>query len=345
MFRFENTYYLYGLLLVPIIWILRLFYLRWRKQALNKGIDAEILKHLAPMISNAKGWLKLSVYTIALICLVLAIANPQFGSKTEEVKRKGVDVMIALDISNSMQAEDLYPTRLERAKRSIQELLTLLRSDRIGIVVFAGEAFVQLPITTDYSAARLFLESIEPDLISTQGTDIGNAIELCMNSFDYESPTSKNIILISDGENHEEQAIEAAEAAGEQDVIVHTIGMGSENGAPIPLFYQGKKVGFRKNKEGNTIVTALNADMLKQIAQTTNGVFVRASNSDSGMRSIFQEIESLEKVEIGSKVYTDFEDRFQYLLLPAILLFIIELIIPNTKSIWWEKMFDSQTEK
>lgn len=345
MFRFENTYYLYFLLLIPAIWILRIFYLNWRNKALNRGLDQDMLKHLAPMLSVAKGWLKLSVYTLALICLILAIANPQFGSKTEEVKRKGVDVMIALDISNSMQAEDLYPTRLERAKRSIQELLTFLKSDRIGIVVFAGEAFVQLPITTDYSAARLFLESIEPDLISTQGTDIGNAIELCMNSFDFDSPTSKNIILISDGENHEEQAIEAAEAAAEQEVMVHTIGMGSENGAPIPLFYQGKKVGFRKNKEGNTIVTALNADMLQQIAQTTNGLFVRASNSDSGMRSIFQEMEGLEKVEIGSKIYTDYEDRFQYLLLPAILLLIIELIIPNTKSIWWEKLFDSQTEK
>jgi len=292
-------------------------------------------------MSNAKGWIKLTVYTIALACLIFAIANPQFGSKTEEVKRKGVDVMIALDISNSMQAEDLYPTRLDRAKRSIQELLTYLKSDRIGIVVFAGEAFVQLPITTDYSAARLFLESIEPDLITTQGTDIGNAINLCMNSFDFDTPTSKNIILISDGENHEEQAMEAAELAAEKEVMINTIGMGSENGAPIPLFYQGKKVGFRKNKEGNTIVTALDATMLQKIAEKTDGIFVRATNSDSGMRSIFKEMDGLEKVEIGSKVYTDFEDRFQYLLLPALLLFIIELIIPNTKSIWWEKLFDS----
>ncbi|MDP4662426.1 MAG: VWA domain-containing protein [Salibacteraceae bacterium] len=341
MFRFENTYYLYFLLLIPAIWLLRIIYMQWRKKALSRGIDQSLLMQLAPLMSNAKGWIKLTVYTIALACLIFAIANPQFGSKTEEVKRKGVDVMIALDISNSMQAEDLYPTRLDRAKRSIQELLTYLKSDRIGIVVFAGEAFVQLPITTDYSAARLFLESIEPDLITTQGTDIGNAINLCMNSFDFDTPTSKNIILISDGENHEEQAMEAAELAAEKEVMINTIGMGSENGAPIPLFYQGKKVGFRKNKEGNTIVTALDATMLQKIAEKTNGIFVRATNSDSGMRSIFKEMDGLEKVEIGSKVYTDFEDRFQYLLLPALLLFIIELIIPNTKSIWWEKLFDS----
>jgi Ca-activated chloride channel homolog len=341
MFRFENTYYLYFLLLIPAMWLLRIFYMQWRKKALSRGIDQSLLKQLAPLMSNAKGWIKLAVYTLALACLIFAIANPQFGSKTEEVKRKGVDVMIALDISNSMQAEDLYPTRLDRAKRSIQELLTYLKSDRIGIVVFAGEAFVQLPITTDYSAARLFLESIEPDLITTQGTDIGNAINLCMNSFDFDTPTSKNIILISDGENHEEQAMEAAELAAEKEVMINTIGMGSENGAPIPLFYQGKKVGFRKNKEGNTIVTALDATMLQQIAEKTDGIFVRATNSDSGMRSIFKEMDGLDKVEIGSKVYTDFEDRFQYLLLPALLLFIIELIIPNTKSIWWEKLFDS----
>lgn len=344
MFRFENTHLLYLLVALPIIWLLRILYMQWRKKALSRGIDQRLLQELAPMMSKGKGWIKLTVFSLALIALIFAIANPQFGSKTEEVKRKGVDIMIALDISNSMQAEDLYPTRLERAKRSIQELLTQLKGDRLGIVVFAGEAFVQLPITTDYSAAKLFLESIEPDLISTQGTDIGNAINLCLKSFDFDTPTSKNIILISDGENHEEAAMEAAETAAENGVHIHSIGMGSEQGSPIPLFYQGKKVGFRKNRDGNTVVSALNAQMLTQLAAKTDGIFVRATNSDSGMKAIFNEIEGMEKVELGSKVYTDFEDRFQYLLLPALILLIIELIIPNTKTIWWEKLFDSRTE-
>ncbi len=342
MFRFEHPYLLYALAIVPLLWLIQIWVQQRRKRKLSAVIDPTLRERLIPMASNAKVWLKLSVYSLALTILILAIANPQFGSKTEEVKRKGIDVMIALDISNSMLAEDLSPNRLERAKRSIEELLGYLKSDRIGIVVFAGEAFVQLPITTDYSAAKLFLRNIESELITTQGTDIGNAIELCMNSFDLESPTSKAIIVISDGENHEEAAIQAAEEAKATGVIIHSIGMGSKEGAPIPIYQGGRRVGFKQSQDGSTVVTKLNEQMLAEIANSTDGVFIRATNGESGMRYIFDEIERLEKVEIGTKVYTDYEDRFQYLLLPAILLLLIELIIPNTKSLWWEKLFDSQ---
>lgn len=342
MFRFEHPYLLYALAIVPLLWLIQIWVQQRRKRKLSAVIDPSLRERLIPMASNAKVWLKLSVYSLALTILILAIANPQFGSKTEEVKRKGIDVMIALDISNSMLAEDLSPNRLERAKRSIEELLGYLKSDRVGIVVFAGEAFVQLPITTDYSAAKLFLRNIESELITTQGTDIGNAIELCMNSFDLESPTSKAIIVISDGENHEEAAVQAAEEAKAAGVIIHSIGMGSKEGAPIPIYQGGRRVGFKQSQDGSTVVTKLNEQMLAEIANSTDGVFIRDTNGESGMRYIFDEIERLEKVEIGTKVYTDYEDRFQYLLLPAILLLLIELIIPNTKSLWWEKLFDSQ---
>jgi len=341
MFRFEHPYLLYLLLVIPLFWLIQLLVWKSNKRKFAAIVDTRLGAELIPLMSFSKRWLKLGVLSAALICLVFALANPQYGSKSEEVKRKGIDLMIALDISNSMQAEDLYPNRISRAKRSIQELLTYLRSDRIGIVVFAGEAFVQLPITTDYAAAKLFLNSIESNLIATQGTDIGNAIELCMNSFDYESPTSKSIILISDGENHEESAVEMVSQAAEQGIVVHTIGMGSIEGAPIPVMSNGKRIGFRKNREGNTVVSKLNEQMLTEVAAAGNGTFVRASNSESGMSYIFEEIENLEKVEIGSKVYTDYEDRFQYFLLPALLLLIIELIIPNTKSMWWRKLFAS----
>lgn len=341
MFRFEHPYYLWLLLLIPLFWLLFVLREMWRKRRLQRVMDLRLAQALAPQASRVKPWLKLSIYSLGFAALVAAVANPQSGSKMEEVKRKGVDIMLALDISNSMKAEDLYPNRLERAKRSIQELMTYLKSDRIGIVVFAGEAFVQLPITTDYSAAKLFLNSIEPDLISTQGTDIGKAIELCMNSFDFESPTSKVIIVISDGENHEESSIQAAEQAAKDGVVVHSIGMGSPEGAPIPIYVNGQRVGFRKNKEGNTVVTKLDETMLSQLAGKTGGLFVRSSNSESGMSYIFDEVERMEKVEYGSKVYTDFEDQFQYLLLPALILLIIELIIPNRKSRWWEKLFAS----
>ena len=341
MFRFEHPYMLYFLLIVPLLWLGQIFWQRARNKKLSATIDSELQHRIMPLASKAKTWLKLSIYSLALVASILGIANPQIGSKTEELKRQGIDLMIALDISNSMNAEDLSPNRLERAKRSLKELLTYLKSDRIGIVVFAGEAFVQLPITTDYSAAKLFLDNIQPDLIATQGTDIGNAIGLCLKSFDFESPTSKAIIVISDGENHEEESISMAEEAASKGVVVHSIGMGSVEGAPIPLYSRGQQLGFKKNQEGNTVVTKLNEEMLSELASVTGGIFIRASNAESGMAYIFDEVERMEKVEIGTKIYTDYEDRFQFLLLPALILLIIELIIPNTKSIWWEKLFAS----
>ncbi|GAB5538413.1 MAG: VWA domain-containing protein [Salibacteraceae bacterium] len=342
MFRFENPYLLYLLLLVPVVLLVQLFYNRWRRRLIGAQFGENLINQIIPGLSYTKSWIKIGLLCFGITFLILAIANPQSGSKTEEVKRKGIDIMIALDISNSMLAEDLYPNRLARAKRSIQELLGYLKSDRIGIVVFAGQSFVQLPITTDHSAAKLFLNSIETDLIATQGTDIKSAVTLCLESFDPESPAAKSIILISDGEHHEddlEGIISEAEAAG---IVVHSIGMGSEEGAPIPIMNRGKRVGFRQNKTGNTVVTKLNEEMLTSIARPTGGIFVRATNAESGMSYVFEEIEKMEKVELGSKVYTDFDDQFQYFLLPALILLIIELIIPNTRSKWWQKLIASQ---
>ncbi len=341
MVRFEHPYYLYLLALIPLIWLIQLIYVAWQRRQLKKVMDPALMDTMVPMRTRAKAWLKLIIYSLGIAALILAIANPQFGSKLEEVKRKGVDVMIALDISNSMQAEDLYPNRLERAKRAIQELLTRLKGDRIGIVVFAGKAFVQLPITTDYSAAKLFLNSIDTRLITTQGTDIGNAIDLCVSSFEEDSPASKVIVLISDGENHEESFTEAASSAADMDVVIHSIGMGSAQGAPIPVYKRGERVGFLQAKDGSTVVTKLDEGMLKDLAAETGGLFIRANNSQSGIDFIFDEVEKMEKVEYGSKVYSDYEDRFQYLLVFALIFLVIELIIPNTKSLWWEKLFAS----
>lgn len=341
MIRFEHIIYLWFLLAIPLMWLVQILYAYWQRKKLKAAFDETMLKAMVPMKTRAKAWLKLSIYSIGFATLIIAIANPQSGSKLQEVKRKGVDVMIALDISNSMEAEDLYPNRLGRAKRSIQELLTRLKGDRIGIVVFAGKAFVQLPITTDYSAAKLFLNSIDTRLITTQGTDIGTAVNLCLESFEPESPTSKVIVLISDGENHEESFDVAASKAGEMGVVIHTIGMGSEQGAPIPMYSRGQRVGFRQAKDGSTVVTKLDASMLKDLAAETGGLFVRATNSQSGIDLIFDEVEEMEKVEFGSKIYSDYEDQFQYFLLIALIFLGVELIIPNTKSIWWEKLFAS----
>ena len=240
--------------------------------------------------------------------------------------------MICLDVSNSMLAEDLSPNRLERSKRAIYQLIEKLHNDRLGIIVFAGQAYVQLPITTDYSSAKLFLETIGTDIVPTQGTSIGSAINLAMESFDFENGTSKSIIVITDGENHEDDAMNAAIEASDKGVIVNTIGMGSEKGGPIPVYKNGAQVDFRKDNTGNTVVTKLNEKMLKEFATAGNGSYVRASNAKGGLDKIMSEIDKMEKKEFGSKSFKDYEDRFQIFLIIALFLIVLENFISNRRS-------------
>ena len=271
--------------------------------------------------------------------MVIGLANPQIGSKMEEVKREGVDLMIAVDLSNSMLSEDLQPNRLLRAKQAISRLIDRLEGDRIGLVVFAGEAYVQLPITTDYSAAKLFLSTINTNIISTQGTAIGKAILLSLKSFDFENAQSKAIIIITDGENHEDDATEIAEQAAEKGVFVHTIGMGSIDGGPIPIKNRYDQLqGYRKDKQGNTVITKLNESMLQDIAQSGGGSYIRANNTQSGLDALFKEINKMEKKEIGSKIFTDYKDRFQIFIGFALLLLVIDLFILERKNKWSNKI-------
>ncbi|MBL0049850.1 MAG: VWA domain-containing protein [Bacteroidetes bacterium] len=338
MFRFENIHYLYGLLLIPIIILTALLIRRWRKRTIASFADANLVNALVPDLSKFKPALKVTFLCLAFFFLIIGLANPQNGSKLEEIKREGVDLIIALDISNSMRAEDLSPNRLENAKLAISRLIENLRDDRIGVVIFAGQAYVQLPVTTDYAAAKLFLDNISTDMIPTQGTAIGNAIELAVNSFDPKSGNSKAIIVITDGENHEDDAIKAAEAAAEKGIAVHTIGMGSPNGAPIPLYQNGHQTGFRKDNSGTTVITRLDENNLQQIASMGHGIYVRATNSQAGLSIIFDQINKMQKKEFGSKVYTDYDDHFQIFLFLAILFFMIELLISETVSKWWLKL-------
>lgn len=338
MFRLAHTEYLWGLLIIPICLLVYLAYRMWRARSLERLADASLAGGLIPERSTRKPFLRFLFTAISLLCLVLALTGPQIGSRMEETKREGVDLMICLDISNSMLAEDLSPNRLERAKRAVEKLIDRLRSDRIGIVVFAGKAFVQLPMTTDYAAAKLFLKTVNTETIALQGTAIGSALELALESFNYENPTGKAIIVISDGENHEDNAIQVARQAAELDVIVHTIGMGSENGSPIPIYRGSRSIGFRKDRSGNTVVTKLNADMLASVAEAGNGQFVRATNADAGLDYIFDEIETMEKTEFGSKIYTDYENRFQYLVAVALLFLLFELMLLDRKNPWLKKI-------
>lgn len=244
MFRFAHSIYLYALAAIPLFLLLFALMLRWRHVAIKKIGDRILIKKLMPDASVPKYWLRFVVIILAFAALVVGIANPQIGTKLEEVKREGVDIVIALDVSNSMRAEDIRPNRLERSKQAISRLVDKLQNDRIGIVVFAGTAFVQLPITNDFAAAKLFLSTIEPDMLATQGTAIGAAIELASNSFDKKDKKFKSLIIITDGENHEDDALGEAKKAAEQGIIIHTIGMGSIAGGPIPIYRNNAQSGI-----------------------------------------------------------------------------------------------------
>ena len=337
LLRFENIEFLYALLMIPVFIIIFILMMNWKKRSFRKFGEWQILSQLIPFYSRSRTITKFFVLMLAYIFLVIGIANPQVGSKLQEVERKGIDIMIALDVSSSMLSEDIKPSRLERAKKSISDLIDGLSGDRIGIIIFAGRAYLQLPITTDYAAAKLFLSTISTDIVPTQGTAIGQAIEMAVNSFD-DNDHSKAIIIITDGENHEGDAVEQARLAAEKDIDVYAIGMGLPEGAPIPIVNRyGNKVGYKKDRQGNTVITKLNETMLQQIASAGNGIYVTANNSSAGLEKIFEEIEAMEKTEFESRVFSDYEDRFQYFIAVAVLLLTLELIILDRKSKWSDK--------
>jgi Ca-activated chloride channel family protein len=305
-----------------------------QKKAFKKLGDTNLLKQLSPEVSNGKPILKLILWCVAFILITIGLANPQIGTKLEEVKREGVDVIIALDISNSMRAEDIRPNRLEKAKQAIARFIDRLENDRIGIIVFAGRAYVQLPITSDFNAAKLFLGSIDPDLIPTQGTAIGAAIDLAVQSFVGQENKYKTLVIITDGENHEDDALESARNAVKEGIIIHTIGMGSPEGAPIPISSRGAQSDFLKDAEGSVVVTKLDQAMLEQLASEGKGIFVRASNGNDALETIMNSISKMEKRTIGSKQFSEYEDRFQYFLAAGLFLLLLEFMISNRKSKW-----------
>jgi len=327
MLQFARPEYFYGLLMIPVFIIIFSLMLAWRKRAMKRFGELKLVNRLMPDKSKSRAVIKLLIVILAYTFIIFGLANPQIGSKLEKVERKGIDLVIAIDVSNSMLAQDIKPSRLLRARQSISKLVDKLKNDRIGIVVFAGNAYTQLPITTDYSAAKLFLSTINTDIVPTQGTAIAEAIELSTDSFD-ENEHEKAIIIITDGEDHEGDAAQAAAAASEKGIRIYTIGMGLPEGGPIPVFdNRGNQTGFKKDLKNNTVITKLDETMLQQIASAGNGRYVRANNAQTGLSIIFDEINQLEKTEFESRVFSDYEDRFQYLLAPALFLLLIEFLI------------------
>lgn len=333
MLRFAHIEFLWGLSAIPVFILLFFMLSGWKKKALASLGQADTVRKMIPEVSFSRPAWKFGLFIVAYASLIVGIANPQIGTKIEEGKRSGSDLMILLDVSNSMMAGDLAPNRLENAKRAISQLIDNLHNDRIGIIIFAGEAYVQLPITTDYSAAKLFLNNINPGIVPTQGTAIGAAIDMGMKSFDFVNGTSKAMILMTDGENHEDDAIAATKRAVAKDVSVHVIGLGLPEGAPIPIYQNGNPVGFHTDEAGKTVLSKLNEEMCKEIASAGNGAYVRATNANSGLTIVRDQIDKMQKKSYDSKVFKNYEDRFQLFIGFALLLLLLEFFISNRKNL------------
>ncbi len=338
MFKFEHIIYFYGLLAIPIMLLLVIWYFVSRKNKLKKLGDANLISSLIPYSSKRKRLVKVVLFILGFSSLIVAICNLQTGSKLAEVKREGADIIVCLDVSNSMLAQDLSPNRLTRAKYALEKMIDNLQGDRLGLIIFAGEAYVQLPITTDYSAAKLFLESIGPGMVPVQGTNIEAAIEKAGESFSNDEGKNRAIILITDGENHSSEAIAAAEKAGKSGIMINAIGIGSEKGVPIPLIENGVIKGYRKDRDGQTVITKLNSEVLKIIAGKANGVYVQASQADIGLNAVLDKIGELDKAQLENKMYTDYEDQFQWFLGLALIFLFIEFLISERVSEWFKKI-------
>ena len=337
MFRFAHTYYFYLLTLIPVFIALLILFLIWKKKTLAKYGEWEVIRQLMPEYSVSKPILKFIIMMLAFISLVFALADPQTGSRLEKVKRKGIDLMICLDVSNSMLAQDIKPNRLERAKQSISRLIDNLEGDRLGIIVFAGKAYTQLPITTDYAAAKMFIATINTGIVPTQGTAIADALELASNSFG-ESKHNRAIVVITDGEDHQGDVLEQADAIAKKGIAIYTIGMGLPEGSPIPQFNGNVQIGYKKDRSGQTIMTKLDETLLQQIAGVGKGMYVRATTSETGLNKIFDDIGKIQKSEIEEKQFSDYEDRFQYFIGLALFFLLLDLFVFERKTRWLKNL-------
>lgn len=329
MFRFEDPLYLWLLVLIPILALVRFVSYRNQRKRLRMFGDPSLLKELMPDVSRFRPSVKFWVLLGALALLIVMLARPQLGTKISHEKRVGIETIIAIDISNSMRAEDVIPSRLDRSKMMVENLVDHFTNDKIGLIVFAGDAFVQLPITSDYVSAKMFLSSIDPSMMATQGTDIARAIDMATHSFTQEEGIGKAIIVITDGEDHEGGAIQAAESAKDKDMRVYVLGVGSVNGAPIPISGTGD---YMKDRTGNTVMSALNEEMCKQVAQAGGGAYIHVENNSAAQQQLDNELDKLAKKETSTAVYSEFDEQFQAVGILAILLLIIEICILDRRS-------------
>lgn len=329
MFRFEHPQYLYLLLLIPLLLLLYLYRNALQKKQLKRYGDPQLMALLMPRISPARRVWHIVLQLTALTLCVFMLAGPQFGSKLEKIKRQGSELMIALDVSRSMNAQDIAPSRMDKSKQTLSKLIDELSDDKIGLIVFAGDAFTQLPITADYVSAKMFLNTISTDLVPVQGTAIGKALDLAMRSFGAKTEADRAVIVITDGENHEDDALAKAKACLEQGVRVHVIGMGLPKGAPIP---SGRPNDFHKDKEGNVVISKLNEEMCQQIAQAGGGIYVRSDNSNAALKMLLQELGKMNQADIETTVYTEYDDQFPSLAWVLLALLLIDMFIMEARN-------------
>ena len=339
MFQLEEKIWFWLLAAIPVLVLLFLLYQYWRNRAQKQFATAVALKKLSPNQSLFKSILKLSIWCLVIACISLALVNPKIGTKLETVKREGVDIVFAVDVSKSMLAEDIAPNRLEKAKQLVTQIINNLASDRIGIIAYAGKAFPQLPITTDYASAKMFLQNMNTDMLSSQGTAINEAIILAKTYFDDDEQTNRVLIIISDGEDHSEEATQVAEEASEEGIRIFTIGVGDVKGAPIPIKdNRGTILNYKKDQKGETVITKLDELTLRKIAEQANGVYLNGRVTNDVVESIKDILLNMEKKEFEAKEFSDYKDQFQWFLAIAIVLLFIDVFLLERKTEWLKRL-------
>jgi Ca-activated chloride channel homolog len=332
MLRFANVEYFYVLWFLPILIAFFVFVFRAKQRALMRFGNLQLMQKLIENTSRKKQIYKIAILLFALLFIVLSLARPQIGTKLEEISREGVDIIVAMDVSTSMLAQDIAPSRLAKAKHEVESLIDRLRGDRIGLIAFSGVAFVQCPLTLDYGAAKIFLDIMDPDLIPTPGTAIGRAIQKAIDTFEQKERKHKVLVLITDGETHEESVMQYAEEAERQGIVIYCVGIGSPQGEPIPL-QQGGGSNFKKDKEGQVVITKLDERSLEKIALQTGGKYFRSTSGEEELEKIYDLIFKMDKKELGSLQYSQFEDRFQYLVIFSIVLLGLDLFVSDRKKV------------
>lgn len=334
----DEKKYLYLLFILPILVVIFLYNIYWKRKKQREFGDVELVKRLTPEKSVFKSVLKFMILLLAFACFVIALVNPKIGTKTETVKREGIDIVFAVDVSKSMLAEDIAPNRLDKTKQIISQIINELGADRIGVVAYAGSAFPVLPLTTDYGVAKMFVQSMNPGMVSSQGTSLEDAIKISESYFDEKSKTSKLVILISDGEDHSEGAKSTAEEANKAGLKILTIGIGTVKGGPIPLKRNGVVERFQRDRQNEVVITKLNENSLKEIAKATKGNYINGSNTKEVVDFVKKALENIEKTEFESTQFTDFNSQFQWFLGFGMLLLFVDIFLLEKKTRWVKKM-------